>query len=85
MRIIGLPTSYGHVHETPDLENIIEIEITVYEPDPDLHPIDEVLPEHNIVKDDYHEKELDERELERQRKEYSNSIKFPVLPPYKPK
>ena len=73
MKIIGLPISYGHVEKTPDLDNIIEIEITVYEPDP------------NIIKDDYHEKELDDRELERQRNEYLDSIKSPVLPPYKPK
>ena len=77
--------NYEYVDNTPVLDNIIEIEITVYEQDPDLNPIDEVLPEHNIIKDDYHEKELDDRELERQRNEYLDSIKSPVLPPYKPK
>jgi hypothetical protein len=85
MRIIGLPTSYGHVEETPDLEITIEVEWQSYEPKPDLHAPDEFLPEHNIVKDGYHERELDDRELERQRKEYSGSINSPVLPPYKPK
>ena len=75
MRSIGLPTSYGHVEETPDLEIIIEIE--TYEPD--LQPEDEILPEH--IKHD----EMDDRELERQRNEYFDSINSPVLPPYKPK
>ena len=83
MRIIGLPTSYGHVQETPDLEITIDFEIPYYEPD--LHPADQVLPEHNIVKDNYLERELHDRELERQRKEYSDSINSPVLPAYKPK
>lgn len=84
MRSIGLPTSYGHVQETPDLEITIEFEFPIYEPDPDLRPADEVLPEHNI-KDDHHQRELDDRELERQRREYSDSINSPVLPLYKPK
>jgi hypothetical protein len=85
MRIIGLPTSYGHIEETPDLEITVEIEWQSGEPKPDLHTPDEFLPEHNIVKKDYPERELDDRELERQRKEYSDSISSPVLPVYKPK
>jgi hypothetical protein len=85
MRSIGLPTSYGYFEETPDLDGVIEIEISLYEPKPDLHQADEFLPEHNIVKDDYFERELDDRELERQRKEYFDSINSPVLPMYKPK
>ena len=85
MRIIGLPSSYGHVEETPDLEITVEVEWQSGEQKPDLHAPDEFLPEHNIVKDDYHERELDDRELERQRKEYSDSINSPVLPIYKPK
>ena len=82
MRIIGVPTSYGHVQERPDLEITIDFELPYYEPD--LHPADQVLPEHNI-KDDYYKRELDDRELERQRREYSDSINSPVLPIYKPK
>jgi hypothetical protein len=82
MRIIGLPTSYGHVQESPDLEITIEVEWQSYEPD--LHQADELLAEHNI-KDDYHQRELDDRELEWQRKEYFDSINSPVLPLYKPK
>ena len=85
MRIIGLPSSYGHVEETPDLEITVEVEWQSGEQKPDLHAPDEFLPEHNIVKDDYHERELDDRELERQRSEYSDSINSPVLPVYKPK
>jgi hypothetical protein len=50
-----------------------------------LNAPDEFLPEHNIVKDNYLERELHDRELERQRKEYSDSINSPVLPIYKPK
>jgi hypothetical protein len=85
MRIIGLPTSYGHVEETPDLEITVEVEWQSYEPKPDLHPKDEFLPEHNVIKDDFYERELDDRELERQRKEYADGINSPVLPAYKPK
>ena len=85
MRIIELPTSYGHIEETPDLDITVEIEWQSYEPKPDLHAPDEFLPEHNIVKDNYPERELDDRELERQRKEYFDSINSPVLPIYKPK
>ena len=85
MRSIGLPSRYGHVEETPDLEIIVEVEWQSGEQKPDLHAPDEFLPEHKIVKDDYLERELDDRELERQRKEYSDSINSPVLPPYKPK
>ena len=85
MRIRGIPPDPGYVEETPDLDGIIEIEILLHEAKPDLHAPDEFLPEHNIVKDDYHERELDGRELERQRKEYSDSINSPVLPIYKPK
>ena len=84
MRSIGLPTSYGHVEETPDLEITVEIGWQSCEPKPDLHPADEFLPEHNI-KDDYLERELDDRELERQRREYFDSINSPALPIYKPK
>ena len=85
MRIIGLPTSYGHVEETPDLEITVEIGWQSCEPKPDLHAPDEFLPEQNIVKDDYFERELDDRELERQRKEYFDSINSPALTIYKPK
>ena len=85
MRIIGLPTSYGYVEETPDLEITVEVGWQSCELKPDLHAPDEFLPEHNIVKDDCHERELDARELERQRKEYSDSINSPVLPIYKSK
>jgi hypothetical protein len=68
-----------------DLEITVEVEWQSFEPKPDLHATDEFLPEHNIVKDNCHERELDDRELERQRKEYSDSINSPVLPVYKPK
>jgi hypothetical protein len=85
MRIIGLPTSYGHIEETPDLEITVEVEWQPYEPKPDLHAPDEFLPEHNVIKDDFYERELDDSELERQRKEYADSINSPVLPAYKPK
>ena len=85
MKIMGIPPNPGYVEEPPDLEITVEFEFPYYEPEPDLHAPDEFLPEHNIVKDDYHERELDDRELERQRKEYSDSINSPVLPIYKPK
>jgi hypothetical protein len=77
--------NYEYVDDTPDLEITIELEFPFYEPEPDLHAADEVLPEHNIIKDDYYERELDNRELERQRKEYFDSINSPKLPQYKPK
>jgi len=84
MRSIGLPSRYGHVEETPDLEITVEVAWQSGEQKPDLHAADEFLPEHNI-KDGHHERELDDRELERQRREYSDSINSPVLPIYKSK
>jgi hypothetical protein len=85
MRSIGIPSNYGYVEEPLDLGCIIEIEIISYDQEPDLHAADEILPEHNIVKNDYFERELDNNELEWQRKEYFDSINSPVLPLYKPK
>jgi len=84
MRSIGLPSRYGHVEETPDLEITVEVAWQSGEQKPDLHAADEFLPEHNI-KDGHHERELDDRELERQRREYSDSVNSPVLPIYKPR
>jgi hypothetical protein len=46
MRSIGLPTSYGYVEETPDLEIIVEIQYQDCEPKPE-----ETFSEHYIFKD----------------------------------
>jgi hypothetical protein len=43
MRSIGLPTSYGYVEETPDLEIIVEIQYQDCEPKPE-----ETFSEHYI-------------------------------------
>jgi len=77
--------NYEYVDDAPDLEIIVEIEVPVYERKPDLHSADQTLPEHDFIKDDFYEREFGDRELERQRKEYSDSINSPVLPLYKPK
>jgi hypothetical protein len=46
MRSIGLPTSYGYVEETPDLEIIVEIQYQDCEQEPE-----ETFSEHYIFKD----------------------------------
>jgi hypothetical protein len=73
------------VDNTPDLDDIIEFEIRFYGPGLDLHTGVEFLPEQDIIKDDYRQRELNDRELERQRKEYFDSINSPGLPSFNAK
>jgi len=60
-----LPSNYEELVEpASDLENIIEMEISIFERDPEIESIHEELPDYLLLQDDYLQKELERQEQE---------------------
>ena len=60
-----LPSNHEELVEpASDLENIIEIEISISERDREIESIHEELPDYLLLQDDYLQKELERREQE---------------------
>ena len=70
MRFNCLPSNHEGLEELgTDLENIVEIEISIFEREPEIDSIDEDLPDYLLLRDDYLQKEQ-----ERQKQENLNKI-----------
>jgi len=70
MQSIGIPSSYGYVEETPDLEiTVIEFKCPLCKPEPE-----ETFPEHYIFKD------FPENYLEKQEPPESDIMFPPRIP-----
>ena len=65
MNFNHLPSSIGEFEEpSSDLENVIELEITIFETFPEMLPAPEDLTDHYILQDDYLKGEIERQEQE---------------------
>ena len=76
MNFNHLPSSIGEFEEPgSDLENVIELEITIIETFPEMFSTPEDLTDHYILQDDYLQKEI-----ERQEQKSLNNLFQPKVP-----
>ena len=75
MNFNHLPPSIGEFEEPgSDLENVIELEITIFETFPEILPAPEDLTDHYILADDYLQKEIERQEQESRNKMHQSKV-----------